>query len=52
MVDLGQEMRSWMDYIIGTYYRLFHNVVVRYSRHNTDHYFVLGCLCGVTRREH
>ena len=23
-----------------------------YPRHNTGHYFVLGCLCGVILREH
>ena len=42
----GQEMCSRTDYILGTDSRLLQNVAVRYARNNTDHYLVLGCLCG------
>ena len=38
-------MQSWIDYILGTDRRLFQNVSVRDSRHNTYHYLVLCCLC-------
>ena len=33
-------MRSWTDYILVTYSRLFRNVAVQDARHNTDHYLV------------
>ena len=45
-------MRSRTDYIMGTYLRLFGNVSVRYPRHNSDHYMVLGCLHSASLREH
>ena len=44
----GQEVKSWMDNILGTNRRLFQNVTIRDPRHITDHYMVLGCLLGVT----
>ena len=42
MLRHGQEVISRMDYILGTDRRLLQNVAVRYPRHNTDHYLVLG----------
>ena len=42
----GQEVRSQNNYILGTDSRLLQNVAVWYARNNTDHYLVLGCLCG------
>ena len=42
----GREVRSRTDYILGTDNHLFQNVAVLDARHNTDHYLVLGCLCG------
>ena len=44
MLQKGREVRSRTDYILGTDSRLFRNVAVRYPRHNSDHYMVLGCL--------
>ena len=41
-----------MDYILGMYRCLLQNLVVRDTRQKTDHYLVLGFLCGVTLREH
>ena len=52
IIHHGQEVRSQMDYILGTDRHLFLNVSVRDPRHNTEHYMVLGCLHGVTLREH
>ena len=48
----SQEMRSWTDYIMGTESHLFRNVVVQDAKHNTDHYLLLGCLCGSTPAAH
>ena len=45
-------VRSRTDYILGTDRSLFRNVAVRYPRHNSDHYMVMGLLRGVTVREH
>ena len=44
-------MRSWTDYILGTYFRLFGNISVRDPRHNSDHYMVLSCLHSASLRE-
>ena len=44
MIWEGREVRSRIDYILGTDRRLFWNVSVRDPRHNSDHYIVLGCL--------
>ena len=52
MVRAEREVRSWTDYILGTDCRLFHNVTVRDSRYNSEHYLVLGCLHGSPLREH
>ena len=41
-----------MDHILGTDCCLFQNVSVWDPRHNIYHYLVLGCLRGVTQREH
>ena len=46
MWQKGQVVRSRTGYILGTDRRLFKNVAVRDSRHNTNHYMVLGCLPG------
>ena len=50
MVQEGKVFRSWTDYILGTYRRLFWNISVRDPRHNTDHYMVLGCLRSAPKR--
>ena len=47
----GQEVLSWMDYIPGTYCRLFQDVVFRNLRHNSDYYMFLGCLRGYLEKE-
>lgn len=38
----GQEVRSRVDYILVMERCLFQNVAIRYTRHNTNHYMVLG----------
>ena len=47
-------MRSRTDYILGSDSRLFQNVAVWDTRHNTHHYLVLGCLhrSGLTAHSH
>ena len=40
----GREVHFWNNYILGTESRLFQNVAVQDSMHNTDHYLVLRCL--------
>ena len=52
MIRAGREVRYRMDYLLGTDCRLFWNVSVRYPRHNSDHYMVLGCLRSSPLREH
>ena len=52
MIREGREVRSWTDYILGMDCRLFGNVSVRYPRHNSDHYMVLGCLHSASLKEH
>ena len=47
-----QEVRSWTNYILGIYQRLLMNVALQDSRHNTDHYLVLGCLRGAPLAKH
>ena len=44
MLRRGQEVRSWMEYILGTDRCLFQNMDVRDPRHNTNQYMVLGRL--------
>ena len=44
MIREGRELRSRMDYIMGTGRRLLWNVSVREPRYNSDHYMFLGCL--------
>ena len=51
MFRAGREVRSWMDYILGTDHCLFRNVAARYPWHNSDHHLVLGCLCRAPTRE-
>ena len=40
-----------MDYIIGTYCRLFQDMPVRDTRNHSDHYMVLGYLRGELVKE-
>ena len=39
-----------MDYILGSDRRIFQNVAVRDSRHNSDNFIVVGCLHGSSLR--
>ena len=41
-----------MDYLLGTYRRLFLNFSMWYPRHNSYNYVILGCLHSATLREH
>ena len=50
MVREGKVVRSRTDYILGTDQSLFWNVSVQDTRHNTDHYMVLGCLRSALKR--
>ena len=52
MIWEGREVRYRIDYILGTYLRLFGIVSVQDSRNNSDHYMVLGCLHSAPLREH
>ena len=52
MLRKWREVMFLTDYLFGTDCRLFQNVSVRDSRHNCDHYIVLGCLRGASHREH
>ena len=52
MLSHGQEVRSWMDYILGTDRRMFQILAVRSPMHNTYQCLVLGCLRGVTLKYH
>ena len=47
-----REVRSRMDYILGTDRHLFGNDAARDPRHNSDHYMVLGCLSSASLMEH
>ena len=47
-----REVRSRTDYILVTDSRLFQNIGFWDARHNTDHYLVLGCLCGAAPATH
>ena len=40
----GREVHSRTNYILGTDSHMFQNVALQDAQHNTDHYFVLGCL--------
>ena len=44
MISRGQELRSRTNYIMGNCFHLLQNVAVQDTRHNIDHYLVLGCL--------
>ena len=50
MVQEGKVVRSRTDYILGTDQSLFRGVFVRYPRHNTDHFMVVGCLRSAPER--
>ena len=51
MVRQGREVKSQMEYIMGSDRRIFQNMAVRDLQHNSDHYMVLGCLHGGSLRE-
>ena len=48
----GKVVQSCTYYILGSNHRIFYNVAVRYLRHNSDHFMVLGSLSGSSTREH
>ena len=48
----GWEVRSRTDYILGKDSSMLQNVAVQDSRHNTEHYLVLGYLCGSAPTAH
>ena len=52
MVQLGREVMSQTDYILGYDRQIIQNVAVRDPRHNSNHFMVMGCLCGASPREH
>ena len=52
MTHLGREVRSQMDFILGTERRLFRKVSVRDPRKNSERYRILGCLLSATLRKH
>ena len=52
MLYCVHEVRSWTEYIIGTGRRLLKIYAFQDTRHNSDHYLVLGCLRNVTLKEH
>ena len=45
-------VRSRRDYILRSDHQIFQNVAVRDPRHNSDHFMVVGSLCGTSPREH
>ena len=51
-VRQGRELRSWTDYILGSDCQIFWNMIVRYPRHNSDHFMVMGYLCGDYPNKH
>ena len=52
MLQEGREVRSRTNYILGADCRLFGNVSVRYPRHNSEHYLVIGFLYSSSLKEH
>ena len=52
MVIQGREVRSQTYYIIGYDLRIFQNVAIQDLQHTSNHYMFLGCLCGVSPKEH
>ena len=46
------EVHSRTNYILGIDSHLLQNIAVRDESHNTDHYLVLGCLCGAKPAAH
>ena len=42
----GQEVWSRKDYILGIDCRVFQDVYIRYTQHQSDHFMALGCLRG------
>ena len=52
MIREGREVRSRVDYILGSDCRLFWNVSFRDLMYNSYNYMVLGCLCSAPLMEH
>ena len=52
IICCGQEVRSWAYYTLGKDHCMLRTVSVWYPRNYTDHYLVLGCLCGAIQRDH
>ena len=48
----GRVVRSRTDDILGSDSQIFQNVAVRDPSHNSDHFMVVGSLCGASPREH
>ena len=48
----GREVRSHMDYLMGTYRCLLHIISIWDDRHNIYQYLVLGCICGAAATDH
>ena len=44
-------MRSRIDYIFGYDRQIIQNVAVRDPRHNSNHFVLMGCLCGASPRK-
>ena len=40
------------NYLLGTDRRIYQNVLVWDTRHNSDHFLVLGCIRGESAQEH
>ena len=51
MVRQGREVRSRMDYIMGSDCWVFRKVVVQDPVHNYDQFMVMGCLRGASIRD-
>ena len=52
MIYRDHEVRYRKEFILGTDFHLFQNVSACHPRHSTYHCLVLGCLHGMTQREH
>ena len=42
MVRQGRVVRYRMDYLLGSNFRIFRNMAVRDTRHNSDHFMAMG----------
>ena len=48
----GRVVKSRTDYILGSDRRIFYNMAVWDPMHNSNHFMVVGSLCGASLREH